>query len=69
MEIIYFLLLMIIMILLLLIISIRQLNKNIAKLYIGLNSKLTVMQETIIDVHPSYKYRKVYESEKYIQKL
>lgn len=69
MEIIFFLLLMIIIMLLILIISVRQINKNIIKLYFGINSKLTVMQETIIDIHPNYKYRKVYESEKYTQKL
>lgn len=68
MKIIYFLLLMIIIMLLVLIMSIRQVNKNITKLYLGLNSKLTIMQETIIDIHPNYKYKKVYESEKYKQK-
>lgn len=69
MEIIYFLLLMIILMLLALIISIGQINKNLIKLYLELISKLTVMQETIIDAHPNYKYKKVYESERYTQKL
>lgn len=58
MEIIFFLLLMIIIMLLVLIISIGQVNKNIIKLYLQLNSKLTVMQDTIIDVHPGYKYKR-----------
>ena len=69
MEIIFFLLTMIILMLLVLIISIGQLNKNIIKLYFEFNSKLTVMQETIIDIHPNYKYKKVYESEKYKQNI
>lgn len=60
MEIIYFLLLMIIMMLLVLIISIRQVNKNIIRLYLEFNSKLVVLQETIIDVHTRHKYKKVY---------
>ena len=69
MEIIYFLLLMIILMLLVLIISIGQVNKNIIKLYIEFNSKLIDLQETIIDIHPGHKYKKVYESERYKQNI
>ena len=69
MEIIYFLLLMIILILFVLTMSIRQVNKNIINLYLQLNSKLTVLQDTIIDIHPGYKYKKVYESKRYEEKL
>ena len=58
MEIIYFLLLMIIMMLLVLIISIGQVNKNIAKLYFNFDDKLSIIRDTIIDVHPGYKYKK-----------
>ena len=58
MEIIYFLLLMIIIMLLLLIISIGQLNKNIIKLYFNLDNKLSIIRDTIIDIHPGYKYKK-----------
>lgn len=69
MEIIYFLLLMIILMLLLLIISIIQVNKNIAKLYFNLDNKLSIIRDTIIDIHPNYKYKKVYETERYKQKI
>lgn len=69
MEIIFFLLLMIVIMLLILIISIGQINKNIAKLYFNLDNKLSIIRDTIIDIHPNYKYKKVYESEKYKQKL
>ena len=51
--------------LLALIISIGQLNKNIVKLYFNLNNKLSNIRDTIIDIHPNYKYKKIYESEKY----
>lgn len=60
---------MIILILLVLIISIGQINKNIIKLYLEFNSKLIDLQETIIDVHPGYKYKKVYESKRYKQNI
>ena len=69
MEIIFFLLLMIIIMLLLLIISVWQINKNIIKLYFNLDNKLSIIRDTIIDVHPGYKYKKIYESEKYTQKI
>ena len=69
MEIIYFLLLMIILMLFVLIISIGRLNKNIIKLYFNLDNKLSIIRDTIIDVYPGYKYKKVYESEKYKQNL
>lgn len=64
MEIIYFLLIIIIM-LLVLIILIRQVNKNIIKLYIEFNNKLIDLQETIIDIHPGHKYKKVYENKEH----
>ena len=54
MEIIYFLLLIIIIMLLALIISIGQLNKNIMKLYFNLDNKLSIMRDTIIEIHPGY---------------
>lgn len=69
MEIIYFLLLMIILMLLVLIISIGHLNKNIINLYVNIDNKLNTIQETIIDIHPGYKYKKVYESERYKTKI
>ena len=69
MEIIYFLLLMIILMLFVLIISIGQVNKNIAKLYFNLDNKLSIIRDTIIDIHPAHKYKKVYESERYKQKI
>ena len=55
--------------LLVLIISIGQLNKNIAKLYFNLDDKLSIIRDTIIDIHPSYKYKKVYESKRYEQNI
>ena len=58
MEIIYFLLLMIIIMLLVLIISIKEVNKNIIKLYIEFNSKLIDVQETITNVYQGHKYKK-----------
>ena len=69
MEIIYFLLLMIILMLLVLIISIGQINKNIIKLYFNLDNKLSIIRDTIIDVHPGHKYKKVYESKRYEQNI
>lgn len=57
MEIIYFLLLMIILMLFVLIISIGQLNKNIIKLYFNLDDKLSIIRDTIINIHPGYKYK------------
>lgn len=51
--------------LLVLIISIGQLNKNIIKLYFNLDNKLSIIRDTIIDIHPSYKYKKVYQSQRY----
>lgn len=41
----------------------------ISYLLINLHNDLKKINNTIIDIHPNYKYRKVYESEKYIQKL
>lgn len=58
MEIIYFYLLMIILMLLVLIISIGHLNKNIIKLHNNLDDKLSIIRDTIIDIHPNYKYYK-----------
>ena len=58
MEIIYFLLIMIILMLFVLIISIWQLNKNIIKLYFTLDNKLSIIHDTIIDIHPGYKYKR-----------
>lgn len=69
MEIIYFLLLMIILMLLVLIISIGQVNKNIAKLYFNLDDKLSIIRDTITNVHPGYKYKKVYESKRHEQNI
>lgn len=69
MKIIFFLLSMIVLMLLVLIISIGQVNKNIIKLYFNLDNKLSIIRDTIIDIHPNYKYTKVYESERYKQKI
>lgn len=51
--------------LLVLIISIGEVNKNIIKLYLEFNSKLIDVQETITNVHPGHKYKKVYQSQRY----
>lgn len=55
--------------LLVLIISIGYLNKNIVKLNSNIDNKLNIIHNTIIDIHPNYKYKKVYESERYKQKF
>lgn len=36
---------------------------------IDLHFDLKKINDTIIDIHPNYKYKKVYESERYTQKL
>ena len=69
MEFIQFLLVIIIIMLLSLIISIGELNKNIIKLKFNIDNKLNTIHDAIINVHPNYKYKKVYESERYKQKF
>lgn len=69
MEFIQLLLVIIIIMLLSLIISIGQLNKTIAKLYFNTDNKLSIIRDTIIDAHPNYKYKKVYENEKHKTKF
>ena len=34
-----------------------------------IDKNLKTINKTIIDIHPNYKYKKVYESERYKQKL
>ena len=36
---------------------------------IDLHNDLKKINHTIMDIHPNYKYKKVYESERYKQKL
>ena len=36
---------------------------------IDLHNDLKKINNTIIDIHPNYKYKKVYESERYKQKI
>lgn len=36
---------------------------------IDLHNNLKKINNTIIDIHPNYKYKKVYESERYKQKI
>ena len=57
------------LVLLALIILIGQVNKNIIKLYFNLDNKLSIIRDTIIDIHPNYKYKKVYESKRYEQNI
>lgn len=36
---------------------------------VDLHNDLKKINETIIDIHPGYKYKKVYESKRYEQKI
>lgn len=54
---------MIIIMLLVLIISIRQVNKNIIKLYFNLDDKLNFIDNNILNIYSIIK-RKIHESEK-----
>ena len=39
------------------------------RLYFNLDNKLSIIRDTMIDIHPGYKYKKVYESKRYEEKL
>ena len=54
--------------LLLLIISIRQVNKNIIKLYFNLDDKLNFIDNNILNIYSIIK-RKIHESKRYEQNI